>query len=207
MYDRTVEGKVLMFGVEGTLHQDNLVLYDDQTHSLWIQYTGEAGKGPLKGKQLREIDSVVTDWANWSRHHASGTAVSIKRGLPFYTHDFYQRPGDFEVIADFGKQVKTWRLDELAARPVRNEEIDSQPILVAYDTKSFTARVFSRRLPSRLLTFQMSGDRLLDLETKSIWDSYSGQALSGPLAGTQLTVLHSRTGYRNDWRKFRPQGK
>jgi len=37
VYDRTVKGKELTFGVSGLLHENNVLFYDHQTESLWSQ--------------------------------------------------------------------------------------------------------------------------------------------------------------------------
>ena len=39
-YDRRVAGRVLSFGTSGRLYDSNLVMYDRQTQSLWVQFTG-----------------------------------------------------------------------------------------------------------------------------------------------------------------------
>jgi hypothetical protein len=51
--------------------------------------------------------------------------------------------------------------------------------------------VFEPTVEGRLLTFRADGDRLLDLETGSEWDTL-GRAITGPMAGRRLPpVVHA----------------
>ncbi|MGQ9851612.1 MAG: DUF3179 domain-containing (seleno)protein [Aggregatilineaceae bacterium] len=44
VFERTVEGQVLRFGVSGLLRNSDLIMWDDATQSWWQQFTGiEAG--------------------------------------------------------------------------------------------------------------------------------------------------------------------
>ncbi len=72
VYARTLaDGKVLDFGVSGALYRDALVFYDRETGSYWSQINGEALRGPMTGKRLSEVPSVVTTWADWRKMHPS----------------------------------------------------------------------------------------------------------------------------------------
>lgn len=59
-YDRVVDGRTLTFGVSGKLVQDNLVMYDRETDSLWRQSTGVAIDGPMEGTELSTLPAWVT---------------------------------------------------------------------------------------------------------------------------------------------------
>ena len=47
LYSRNIDGKAYSFGVLGPLYFGNLVIYDKETDSYFIQLTGEAFKGKL----------------------------------------------------------------------------------------------------------------------------------------------------------------
>jgi len=60
-----VDGRALSFGVSGLLYNDNFLLYDRETGSLWLQLTGEALAGPLAGKHLAPVtirQETLTGW-------------------------------------------------------------------------------------------------------------------------------------------------
>ncbi|MFQ5870962.1 MAG: DUF3179 domain-containing protein [Candidatus Geothermarchaeales archaeon] len=69
VYDRRVDGQVLTFGVSGLLFKSNLVMYDEETESLWVQITSEAIQGPLHGAKLETILATVIEWNGWKARY------------------------------------------------------------------------------------------------------------------------------------------
>lgn len=64
-YRREVEGRTLEFGVSGLVYNHNFLLYDRQTQSLWVQFTGEAISGAYAGKRLASLrirQEVLGTW-------------------------------------------------------------------------------------------------------------------------------------------------
>ena len=53
------------FGVSGLLYNSDVLLYDRQTESLWLQIRKQAIAGPLKGQQLQQIPLEHTRWSDW----------------------------------------------------------------------------------------------------------------------------------------------
>lgn len=53
---------VLDFGTSGRLYRSNLVMYDRQTKSLWIQFTGRSVTGPFMRTELEEIPVQMVSW-------------------------------------------------------------------------------------------------------------------------------------------------
>ena len=74
------------------------------------------------------------------------------------------------------------------------------------DQKSI--RVFETTLDGRRLELLAKAGaqplRLLDAETGSEWD-FSGRAVSGPLAGRQLTKVKALKEYWFDWKTYHPE--
>jgi hypothetical protein len=54
-WSRKVDGKTLTFGVSGLLYNDNFLMFDRETNSLWSQFLGRAIAGPLSGKTLQRL--------------------------------------------------------------------------------------------------------------------------------------------------------
>ena len=75
VYDRTVEGRVLDFGVSGKLADDDLVLYDRQTESEWKQSSGAAIAGPLEGASLSVRPSAVLPWERFREANPEGVVL------------------------------------------------------------------------------------------------------------------------------------
>jgi hypothetical protein len=93
-FDRAVEGEVLEFGVSGKLHNNDLVMYDRQSESLWQQITGEAIVGELFGKKLKQIPMDGMRWSDFKSEFTKGKALSRNTG---FTRDYNSSPyGSYE---------------------------------------------------------------------------------------------------------------
>jgi hypothetical protein len=93
-FDRRVDGQMLEFGVSGKLHNNDLVMYDRQTESLWQQITGEAIVGELFGKRLKPISMETLRWREWKELHPETKVLSRDTG---YSRDYDRYPyGSYE---------------------------------------------------------------------------------------------------------------
>ena len=73
VHDRTVNGTACKLGVSGKVRNGNLVMYDQETGSLWLQETGQALEGKMKGKALSELPADEYThrirWDEWKKLH------------------------------------------------------------------------------------------------------------------------------------------
>jgi len=65
VFQRRIAGKTLSFGVSGLIYNHNFLLYDRETESLWVQFTGEAISGPMVGKRLPPVRVRQEAFAVW----------------------------------------------------------------------------------------------------------------------------------------------
>jgi hypothetical protein len=72
---RRVEGDARTFGVSGFLFHANLVLYDQETESLWSQLLSQAIRGPETGTKLPLTVSTITTWGAWQAEHPDTTVL------------------------------------------------------------------------------------------------------------------------------------
>lgn len=96
-FERILDSRVLEFGVSGKLHNNDLVMYDRQTETLWQQITGEAIVGELFGKKLKQISFGVMTW-NEAKIKFPGLS-SLKRPGSTALYDIYPY-GDYEQNAN-----------------------------------------------------------------------------------------------------------
>ena len=89
MYARKVEGKVHTFGVSGMLYRSNVLMYDHQTESLWLQVKRRAVTGPKTGTKLSTLPSSRTTWKKWKKKHPETTVLSFNTG---HKRDYSQDP-------------------------------------------------------------------------------------------------------------------
>jgi len=85
-FERTVDGRVLTFGVSGLLYNSGFLMYDRETESLWSQFLGKAVSGPLAGKALRRVRIRQEDLTSW-RTRVGSTRV-LERPSPGIDYRF-----------------------------------------------------------------------------------------------------------------------
>ncbi|MDY6819971.1 MAG: DUF3179 domain-containing protein [Halobacteriales archaeon] len=80
VYDRTVDGQPLTFGVSGKLADDALVMYDRETDTEWKQPTGEAIAGEHEGRQLEAMAAPILTWERFTADYPDGVVLQPARG-------------------------------------------------------------------------------------------------------------------------------
>lgn len=73
VWERSVEGQVLTFGLQG----DQLI--DEETQSVWNPETGTAESGEMAGQQLTPVDTWICDWRGWLDAYP-GTSLELVSG-------------------------------------------------------------------------------------------------------------------------------
>jgi hypothetical protein len=169
-YGRQVGQRVLSFGTSGKLYNSDLVMYDRQTHSLWVQFLGEAVAGFMTGTKLADYPLQTISWRQWRELHPRGWVLSRDTGFerPYGTNpypgydDLNSKPFLFTGRIDTRYPAMTRVVgieagDEALAVPlmllekehVVNTEVAGQPLVVFW----------SRGTSSPLDSLRISGGR------------------------------------------------
>lgn len=77
------------FGVSGLLYNNDMLLYDRRTRSLWSQIMGRAVTGPLKGTPLEQLPAIHTTWADWRKRYPDTLVLGRDTG---YARNYDQSP-------------------------------------------------------------------------------------------------------------------
>lgn len=241
-FDRRVDGQVLRFGVSGLLRKSDLVMWDDQTVSLWQQITGEGIVGALAGNQLETLPTATVRWGDFKANHPDGEALSQDTGFGFnYGSNAYVGYSDraapigrfFDGPLDdrfpaldrvvgvrVGDVTKAYPFAVIDEKRAVNDELAEVPIAVWWaptdSADNFdgaevgggesigTGIAFFREVGDQLLTFEPFGDdTFIDNQTGSTWSLF-GEALDGPLAGTQLELAFHQNEFWFAWSAFNP---
>ena len=70
----------LTFATSGLLQRSNKLMYDEQTESLFEQFSGVGVAGPLRGVELERLPLSVTTWRDWRAAHPETTVVAADAG-------------------------------------------------------------------------------------------------------------------------------
>jgi hypothetical protein len=204
VFDRQTSAGLIDLGIAGSLWQNNMVMYDTKTQSLWSQIRGEAMSGQLKGTRLERLASDVMTWDAWKKEHPDTTVVLFPRT----TDEFSRFPTSdrmspvLAITSDLGSRM--WEHSELQSQPMINDSWQGQALLVVRLDDTGAARVYSRRLDDRELTFVHRDNAIWDEQTQSTWDPRTGKATAGPLKGQQLIRLPTAVASRVKWQLFYP---
>lgn len=87
VFDRTVDGQVLRFGVSGLLRNSDLIMWDDLTQSWWQQFTGEGIVGSYTGTQLTLLPSQVVGFGAFVEQYPDGEVLS-RGGRTYATNPY-----------------------------------------------------------------------------------------------------------------------
>jgi hypothetical protein len=167
---------------------------------------------------------VLTQETGHSRRYGQNPYVEYDSGTPF----LFSGPGDARLLANervlavsAGGEAVAYPFAILGRERVVNDQVGGTPLLVlfkpgtrsALDAENLSesrdvgsAVAFSRSLEGRVLTFEASGEHAVDRETRSRWD-ITGRAVSGPLAGRQLTPVVHGNHFWFAWAVFQPDSR
>lgn len=225
MWERTINGRVLTFRLFG-INNQNFIMRDSETGSWWQQVSGEAIQGPLKGSRLprvlhdevsfgiwrgeeprgrvlRPVKEARDEYADWNwekRMKKVRTVVAKAKGDPL-------EPRDVVVGVVRNGQARAYPFPRVKAQNPVVDRLGGEPIVVVVGDDRKSVRVFKAEVDGRSLSLLRKAEpgpiRLLDAETGSEWD-FTGAAVSGPLAGTQLEKVFALKEYWFDWKIYNP---
>ncbi len=89
VFERTVNGETLEFGVSGFLRHSDLVMFDRKTETLWQQFTGKAIVGDYLGTTLKQIPSQIISFSQFRENYPDGTVLSRDTG---YNRNYGNNP-------------------------------------------------------------------------------------------------------------------
>ena len=165
-FDAQVKGEALQFGVSGLLYNSDVLLYDRQKESLWSQLMMEAVSGPMAGTALKMLPTQNTSWGQWKEEHPAtlllsqntgfqrdyshnpypGYAVSPEVYFPLSKQDDRFHPKETVVGVEVNGKFKAYPFTEL--EKLKGKELkdifNGQELLIRYDAKSKSARIFSK---------------------------------------------------------------
>jgi uncharacterized protein DUF3179 len=199
---------------------------DEQTGSWWQQVSGEAIQGPLKGRRLKGVVHDEVSFGIWKAERPGGRVLRANpaRKEQYASAKWERRmkraptvtpvakgdalpPRALVVGVSLNGRARAYPFPRLREESPVLDTLGGVPIVLVVGDDEKSIRVFETTLDGRRLELLAKPDaeplRLLDAETGSEWD-FSGRALSGPLAGRQLTKVKALKEYWFDWKTYQP---
>jgi hypothetical protein len=185
----------------------SLVMLDSETESLWSHILGEAMRGPLQGTILETLPSDLVTWGAWKQAHPKTTVLDLSRTARGFTSDFYKQPDRFVLGFQVDDDFYHVSFATLQKQHLIQTGLGGQPLIIIFDPKSTSARIYSRRIADRVLSFRADEDNLTDLPTNSEWKRATATATAGPMRGKQLSQRVGLVSFTVAWRTFHPNSK
>lgn len=226
VYERKFNGLVHKFGTLAILYNGNLVMYDNITDTYWLQLTGEAIKGNLKGTRLKNF--VRIDYARWGNIKSMPNLKILppQKEMSFYDN-FYimsmkSKLGLFAIgkkkVPDtypeytqglglrVGDEAKFYKLETIHKAKLIEDTVGNWNLLILGDDVTGAAKIFRRFVDGDVLTFKKVGQYLVDNQTHSKWN-LDGVATDGKLKGKRLVSPFYTKVYWFAWWALYPDTK
>ena len=154
-----------VFGSSGLLYRSNKLMYDQDTHSLWNQFSGNPVVGSLVGNniELEVLPLVTTTWSQWRTQHPNTKVLDLNTG---YQRDYTPGTayGAYFISEElmfpaalydsslqtkekvFGLRIsgtrKAWPLKLFASTPLIHDVVGIIPIVLIGDASTSTVRAY-----------------------------------------------------------------
>jgi len=226
-FDRRLSVGEAQFGVSGLLCDNNLVMFDRTSTSLWPQMDFTAIRGDLLGEELEQIQVYEMPWGEWLDLHPTTGVVSLGElgsviDYDRYPYDTYytntrvsfplrnpldtrEHPKTRVHGIRSGDEAKAWMIEAMNGAVI-NDSVGGDPVVVLGHAGFNYAVSYLRVVDGETRTFELSRTwepLLRDIETGTEWDIH-GLAVSGPDAGSQLTPTESYIGFWFAWAAYHP---
>ncbi len=227
LFDTRVEGRdePFVFGSSGFLYRSNKLMYDQQTHSLWNQFTGRPVVGELTGSgiELKILPVVTTTWGQWKKQHPTTKVLSLDTGFrrdykpgsaysryfnspklmfPAPTNDKRLNPKDQVFGLRMTGVEKAWPLTEFSNGKVINDRVGVIQLVIIGDTETRTVRAYR----SEGRKFSKDTDDLTVIKQDGKTWKVTEQALIGP-EGENLSRLPGHIAYWFAWSGYLKQAE
>ncbi len=228
VFDATAAG-TQRFGVSGLILENNLVMFDEETGSLWPQMCQLASAGDRAGTRLVQVPAVEMLWDTWKTRHPETMVVSSDTG---WDREYTRNPHEGYELSDVlffpsqdsidarrpmkervlgipdgagGLAIPFGVLEQAGNIVAFSTTVAGELIQVLWDGEARAARAFfPRTTDGTAVSIQTANGQFVDTATGSVWN-IEGLAMQGPLAGSQLAIQESSfVAYWFAWAAFHP---
>ncbi|MZR12205.1 DUF3179 domain-containing protein [Maritimibacter sp. DP07] len=91
VFDGTLNGQTLTFGVSGLLRHSDMIMYDHQTESWWQQALGVGIAGEMTGQALTQLPAWMESWASFREANPNGLVLDEPNWPRNYGANPYRR--------------------------------------------------------------------------------------------------------------------
>lgn len=229
-YDASMTGLNLIFDTEGRLYDGNSVIIDRNSGSLWLQETGMAFDGPLLGRGMPMVPVYWTNWGAAKRTFPHATVLAKPNSNKPYGRDpygNYQRKGTYydndrlifpveRADRRFASKTPMFCLEYegyllaidigyVRKKGAVNFFVGPHALLAVYDRGLDVVRLFNRQIWAEPFLFISQNGKLMDLTTRSLWDTGTGAAIEGNMKGASMPQFYGAYSMWFAWYSMNPE--
>lgn len=216
VYAGDVGERRFTLGVSGRLLDENLVMWDEETGSLWSQILGEALQGNAKGTRLDMLPAVFVGLGTWRRMHPDTHVLDLStvrvKDWYFTSEDLArgtvsERRGELDLGIGLrqGEHTLAVALPLLHQKKLLEVDLDGVPLALVWDEREHAALAYDRRLGDRTISLTLTDRTLQEVDGEGRWDVLSGQPANGDTAA--LPRFPYLPTYLRAWRTYYPDGE
>lgn len=118
---------------------------------------------------------------------------------------------DLVMALEHNGEARAYPIVILDSHEIVNDVIGGEPIAISWCPLCGSGLAFERTIDGQVLEFGVSGflhnsDLVMyDRGTRSLWGQISGEAIAGPLAGTELQLVQATITEWSRWRDAHPE--
>jgi len=213
VFIRKVNKQSISFGVSGKFYNNNNLLYDRFSQSLWTQLNGSGVVGEMTGVTLDQVQNFVFTWDKWKAYYPDSNIMSRDTGYfrsynidPYYEYsqiDSVYFPVAYEDKRIFAKKIvygignsgkyQAYTEENLQKQDVVNGEVGNLKYVLIWDAERNILRAYDRVLSDgRELEIEKKADKYYDNE--SVQWSLEGKGVSENNTDFSLqTIFPTRT--------------
>lgn len=214
-WNRIIDGKETTFGVSGLLYNTNLIAYDRETDSNWVQLLNEAVNGKLIGKKAELIMLLETNWETWKSLYPSSKVLSTETGFsrtygssPYgdysSNNDFFlfpvpkdeRLPSKERVLAVvYERSAKTYRFQNFTSTHIIRDTFRGRNLLIIGNENFMISFELEDALYELEFEYIFRGTEILLKDNEGTQWNVFGEAISGPRTGEFLGRSPAFMGY------------
>jgi hypothetical protein len=218
VYAGELEGKKLSMGVSGRLeHQAddrNLIMWDEESKSLWSQIRGVGLSGPNEGKRLDMIPAIFVGLGTWSRMHPDSKVLdlsTVRAESWYYTSEDLARGTVQANRRSYDLSIGLRNKDDVLAVPfpllheqgVVTVEVGGLPLAVVWHADESAALVYELAKGDANAELSLKDGELSD-GGDGRWDALTGMNLGQREDLTRFPYLPS---YLEAWMGYYPDSR
>ena len=214
VYAGNIGQQNVSLGVSGRLdgrEHRNLIMWDEETNSLWSQIKGEALHGESKGKTLDMLPAIFVGLGTWKKMHPKTLVLDMEtvrsRGWFYKTTDMERgstrgRGGPLALGLGIRHQGEALVVsnDRIKRDGVVNVEVGGIPLAMVWVADHSVPLVYDRRVGDRTPEFRLSDGNITT--GKLAFDPLTGKGESSTLKRFPYIPTYIKA-----WQSYYPKGK